>query len=171
MISNLLSLSSFFALLLFVNFEADAANPKLRVGDKFPDIKLQYLFEKKAFNQKIIAGKVVLIDFWGSDCAPCRESIPELNALHRELKSEKFIMIGINVDEDDRDTKNFLETFKPTYILLDDKKHSLIKTLGVEEMPTTYILNRDREIRFINKGFRSGDKKVLKDQINKLQRR
>lgn len=158
----------FLIMIASFSLVAEAGSRKLRIGDKFPAFRLNHLVSKKPFPEKSVVGKIALIDFWGSDCAPCRESIPELNILFKEFKGKNFEMIGINVDEDNQDTKNFLSEFKPAYTLLDDQKHSLIKTLGVEQMPTTYLVDQKGIIRFINKGFRSGDREILKKQINGL---
>ena len=63
-----------------------------------PDISLRTtkgaLVELKDYR-----GQVVLINFWASWCAPCIHELPKLQKIYKDLKGEKFIVLGINVDE------------------------------------------------------------------------
>lgn len=147
--------------------EAHAKANKVRVGDKFPRIELFVLTKTEKFDSNQTKGKVAVIDFWASDCEPCREAVPELNTLNRHFKKEPVIFVGINVDEDSKHTSAFLSEFKPLYVLLDDSKHKFISNLGVEAMPTTYVVDKKGVVRYINKGFRSGDAEKLKHEILK----
>ena len=55
------------------------------------------------------AGKTVLLNLWATWCFPCREEMPALNALQKELGSDKFEVIAVNVDTgDDAKPKKFL---------------------------------------------------------------
>jgi thiol-disulfide isomerase/thioredoxin len=55
------------------------------------------------------AGKIVLLNLWATWCFPCREEMPALNALEKELGSEKFEVMAVNVDTgDDVKPKKFL---------------------------------------------------------------
>ncbi|RYZ93409.1 MAG: TlpA family protein disulfide reductase [Proteobacteria bacterium] len=142
------------------------AEAKLKVGDKFPAISLNYLGTKKPFDKRTTAGKVVLVDFWASDCVPCRDAIPELEALFKQSKN--FLILGINVDENAKDASSFLESFKVSYPLLDDQKHQLIPVMGVDVMPTSFLLDKKGTIRFINRGFRSGDIEKIRKKLSEL---
>lgn len=144
--------------------EASAGDQRVRVGDHFPAFSLPHMSSKKTFDSKSLSGKVVVIDFWGSDCPPCREAVPKLNELSDEFRG-KVTFLGINVDENENDTKAFLEEFKPRYLLLDDGKHRFVPKLGIEAMPTTYLVDRESKIRFINTGFRTSDKAKIRSAI------
>lgn len=53
---------------------------------------------KAALDLTEYAGRVVLLDFWATWCAPCRSEIPELNRLYGEFKDSGVEMIGLSVD-------------------------------------------------------------------------
>ncbi|RYZ92483.1 MAG: TlpA family protein disulfide reductase [Proteobacteria bacterium] len=147
---------------------AAAKETRVRVGDSFPEIKLNHLNSEKVFDQGILKNKMVVVDFWASDCLPCREAVPELNTLFKEFRTKNTIFIGINADEDEGYTSSFLKEFKPLYTLLDDKKHQLISKMGVDSMPTTYLLDANGIVRFINRGFKTGDAQKIRAEIQKL---
>jgi thiol-disulfide isomerase/thioredoxin len=55
------------------------------------------------------AGKILLVNLWATWCAPCRAEMPALDALQKELGSEKFEVVAVNVDTgDDAKPKKFL---------------------------------------------------------------
>jgi thiol-disulfide isomerase/thioredoxin len=154
-----------FVAFLFVSASAHA---KVKIGDRFPPIDLKILNSKQTFDNKTIRGKVVLIDIWGSDCPPCRLAMPKMNEIYLNLRKRDFVILGINVDESDDDVKYFLQEYKIDYPLLDDRKHGLVKTLGIEVMPTSYLVDSTGTVRYIHKGFRSGDGSLLEKQIRLL---
>lgn len=59
------------------------------------------------------AGKTLLVNLWATWCVPCREEMPALNALQKDLGSDKFEVVAINIDTgDDEKPKNFLDETK-----------------------------------------------------------
>lgn len=55
------------------------------------------------------AGKTLLVNLWATWCVPCREEMPALNALEKDLGSDRFEVVAINIDTgDDEKPKNFL---------------------------------------------------------------
>ncbi len=59
------------------------------------------------------AGKTLLVNLWATWCVPCREEMPALNALQKDLGSEKFEVVAINIDTgDDEKPKTFLDETK-----------------------------------------------------------
>lgn len=146
----------------------DVCYARVKVGDKFPAIDLKLLNSDKKFDRDSIKGKVVLVDIWGSDCPPCRLAMPKMNGIYLKLRDQKFSILGINVDESDDDVRYFLEEYKIDYPLLDDRRHQFVKHLGIEIMPTSFLVDSQGVVRYIHKGFRSGDAALLEKQIELL---
>jgi thiol-disulfide isomerase/thioredoxin len=53
----------------------------------------------KAFNLDRFRGRVVLLNFWATWCAPCRQEMPELNSLSQQLDPQRAVIVGIAADE------------------------------------------------------------------------
>ncbi len=159
----------FIGTIIFFGFSI--AHGAVKVGDQFPKIELNMLNTKKKFDPESIKGKVVLVDIWGSDCPPCRLAMPKMNSIYLNLRKNNFVILGINVDENDDDIKYFLEEYKIDYPLLDDRKHALVQTLGVETMPTSFLIDTKGTVRYIHKGFKSSDGPLIETQIKSLVRR
>ena len=54
-------------------------------------------------------GKAVVLTFWASWCKPCLEALPELRRLQAKYQDEPFVMIGVNLDNDDATAKSFIQ--------------------------------------------------------------
>jgi thiol-disulfide isomerase/thioredoxin len=91
-------------------------------------------------------GKVTVVNFWGSWCAPCRLETPELVAAYEATRSEDVAFLGINVRDPDRDlAEAFVASFKVPYPSIYDPKGKLALEFDVPPttIPATLILGRD----------------------------
>src|SRR3974377_1712508 len=80
---------------------ADTA-AKGRVGSRAPDFSVVAVTgSNKRISLKKLRGKVVVVDFWGTFCEPCKKSFPKLQALSKKYASRGFRVIGISEDEED----------------------------------------------------------------------
>lgn len=98
-------------------------------------------------------GKVVLLDFWTSWCAPCRQELPVLEKLHREFRAQGLVVVGMNVGEDKETMSKYLATARLTYPSLqlpaDDE---LLKSLAVTAFPTLILIDRQGKIALYEVG-------------------
>ncbi len=81
------------------------------VGQMAPNFKLPGMKTGNLMSLKSHRGKVVYLDFWASWCGPCRQSLPMLNELRKELRRKGFEVIAVNLDEDKKDAQTFLKQF------------------------------------------------------------
>ena len=117
-----------------------------------------------------MTGNVVLINFWASWCGPCREEMPLLNDLHKKYEPLGFTVLGVNVEEDARNARGFLKDFPVDFPVLLDSKNQVSKQYNVIAMPTTVVVDRDGNMRFLHKGYKPGDEEKYRKMVKKLVR-
>ena len=139
------------------------------VGKSAPDFTLKSLGGK---NLKLseMAGNVVLINFWASWCGPCREEMPLLNALHKKYEPLGFTVFGVNVEEDVKAAKGFLKNFPVDFPVLLDNTNQVSKQYKVIAMPTTVVVDRDGNMRYLHQGYKSGDEVKYRQMVKTLVR-
>ena len=158
-----LLLAAFMA--LSTPFPAAAAE----VGKLAPDFTLKSLGGK---NLKLseMAGSVVLINFWASWCGPCREEMPLLNSLHKKYEPLGFTVLGVNVEQDVKGAEGFLENFPVNFPVLLDSDNRVSEQYKVIAMPTTVVVDRDGNMRFLHQGYKSGDEAKYRQMLKELVR-
>ena len=104
-----------------------------------PDISLGTL-EGKKISLKDFRGKVVLLNFWASWCAPCREEMPAMEKLYQEFKDKNFIVLAVAVKDSKQDTFNFAKEFKLTYPIALDPDAKVGQEYGAWGLPVTYLI-------------------------------
>jgi thiol-disulfide isomerase/thioredoxin len=117
-----------------------------------------------------MTGNVVLINFWASWCGPCREEMPLLNDLHKKYEPLGFTVLGVNVEEDARNARGFLKNFPVDFPVVLDSKNQVSKKYNVIAMPTTVVVDRDGNMRFLHKGYKPGDEEKYRKMVKKLVR-
>jgi peroxiredoxin len=89
-------------------------------------------------------GKVVLIDFWATWCAPCKVEIPGFVDIYSRYKSMGLEVVGVSMDTDLAAIKSFAAEHKVSYpILVGAGADGVIRAWGVEGIPTTVVVTRD----------------------------
>ena len=115
-------------------------------------------------------GQVVMLNFWASWCAPCRQEMPLLEDLYQKYKSLGFVILGVNVEEDSRKAKSLLRNVKVSFPILFDNKNTVSKQYKVAAMPTTVIIDRNGNLRYLHKGYKPGYEKDYQQQVRALLR-
>ncbi|MEZ5566532.1 MAG: TlpA disulfide reductase family protein [Gammaproteobacteria bacterium] len=117
-----------------------------------------------------LKGQVVLINFWATWCAPCRKEMPLLEQIHKKYASLGFTMLGVNVEEDTRMMDTFLKDVPVDFPILLDPENGVSKLYNVSAMPSTVIVDRKGNIRFVHQGYQPGDEGKYQDMIRQLIR-
>ncbi len=109
-----------------------------------PDFTLPNPSGKKT-SLKDFRGKVVLLNFWASWCVPCRQEMPAMERLYQEFKGEDFVVVGVNVKEQNAKALEFTKELKITYPILLDEHGDAGLLYGAWGLPTTYLIGRKGE--------------------------
>jgi thiol-disulfide isomerase/thioredoxin len=99
-------------------------------------------------------GKVVVVDFWASWCAPCRHSFPWLNDMQTKYGPRGLVVIGVNVDRERGGAEQFLRDTPAGFQLVYDPDGSLATRYEVPGMPSSYVFSPDGELVGRHIGFR-----------------
>jgi len=90
-------------------------------------------------------GRVVLLNFWWSECEPCILELPSLLELHRDQPD--FAILAVSIDEDEDEYKRFLVRRHVDLITVRDPNQSAAKLFHTEQWPETYVIDRKGVIR------------------------
>lgn len=95
-------------------------------------------------------GQVVVLNFWGSWCDPCRDEAPLLEKTHRQLrKAGVGTVLGITFNDAPADSLAFEKKFGLTYTSLRDPGTKMAQEYGARAMPETFVLDRQGRIHAI----------------------
>ena len=138
--------ASFIFLLILYGCEKEVET--LRTA---PDFTLRDL-NGDSVSLKKYRGKVVLLDFWATWCAPCRQSIPELVELQKKYRDQGVVVLGISMDDPEMFPDTYIlafkEAFKMNYTILRGDQNVALDYFGVANMviPTLFVINREGKI-------------------------
>jgi cytochrome c biogenesis protein CcmG/thiol:disulfide interchange protein DsbE len=113
-------------------------------------------------------GKVRVVDFWATWCEPCKEAMPVLDALSRDLAPRGVAVYGISIDEDRAQIAQFLEKTPVSFPVLWDKGAVRVKRFDVGYMPVTLIVDRAGVIRFVHQGWDEGRARLERKEVEAL---
>ena len=115
-------------------------------------------------------GQVVMINFWASWCGPCRQEMPILDQLYKRYGKLGFTLLGVNVEQDSSKANAYLKDIPVSFPILYDTENLTSKLYNVNAMPTTVMVDRNGNMRFIHHGYKPGYEKDYKKQIKALIR-
>ena len=115
-----------------------------------------------------LAGKVVLVDFWASWCAPCLRSFPWMNELQQRHAADGFAVLAVNLDQDRQLADAFLHKMPAKFQLEFDPAGAVARQFKVETMPTSFLIDRHGRLRARHAGFRDAQRAEREQQIQQL---
>jgi cytochrome c-type biogenesis protein len=134
-----------------------------------PDVQFTKL-DGSAFRLNDLKGRVVLLNFWATWCVPCRNEIPSLSAMQKDLDSRGLSVIGVSYDDTADLVQEFQKDIPQTYqIVLGGREVG--SQLPASPLPTTYIIDRQGRIRekMIGERTRSAFEAVIKPLLDEGQ--
>lgn len=123
-------------------------------------------FNDNDFSLEGLQGQIVVVNFWGSWCAPCREEAPELQAIHEDFQDEGVVMIGVNWLDVERRALDFIDEFSLTFSNAPDVEEIVAETYNIQGAPETFVIDRDGTVAFVYPG--PVDYDTLERDLNSL---
>ncbi len=143
-------------------------SPPKQIGEMAPDFELHQLDNQKNFKLSDYKGKVILIDFWASWCAPCKESLPELEKL--SLNNKDIIVLAINIDDKKKKALQFHKErkgIKGNTIFLYDSKKDVVKDYDIMGMPSAFVIDKKGILQKRFDGYSFSQMKAIDKEVQK----
>jgi len=114
-------------------------------GKPAPEFRVKSL-AGETFDSANLKGKVVLLDFWATWCAPCRKAMPSVEKIHQEFKDKGLVVLALNVGEEREMVEKFLKTVKVTYPVALTTDTDVVSAFQVNALPTYVVITPDGNI-------------------------
>ncbi len=152
----------------------DADSPsdsKGLVGHKAPDFSVSAVANGKGqVSLADLRGKVVVVDFWGTFCEPCKKSFPRLQDLYTKYSSDGLRIVGISEDESDDKDKipGFASSLGAKFTLGWDEDKAVAHAYKPPTMPSSFVIDRKGIVRYAHVGFHDGEELEVEKEIKEL---
>lgn len=145
------------------NEVAQGGSGPAEVGKPAPDLSIQSI-NGKGLISVAKPGKVLVIDFWATWCAPCKASFPQLEALSKKV-GDQVEVVGISVDEEKTGVLEFARANGATFAIGWDDKQEIAKRWKVDKMPTTFIVDSAGKVRYIHASYHDGETDIMEKEL------
>jgi peroxiredoxin len=123
--------------------------PRLQPGLPAPDFVLPGL-DGKQVSLGDYKGKVVFLNIWATWCPPCREEMPSMEKLYKELRGEDFEILAVSIDTAGvTAVAPFMKEFHPSFLVLLDPAGKIKNLYGTTGVPESFIINKEGRIEKI----------------------
>lgn len=145
--------------------QQDTPQPKKVMA---PDFNLKGL-DGKSVKLSDYQGKVVILNFWAVWCKYCKQEMPDLNELNKELEKDgEAVIVAVDVQETADVINEYLTSNKIGLKVLMDQDGSVSQQYGVSGYPTTFIINKDGSVYTYIPG--ATDKATLLMVLDKIKK-
>jgi cytochrome c biogenesis protein CcmG, thiol:disulfide interchange protein DsbE len=118
-------------------------------------------------------GKVVILDFWGTYCGPCKQSFPKYQEIVDRYAGDVAVL-AVSIDDPEQVQKDQLVAFAnethAKFAITWDKGHKAAKTYGLDAltMPTSFVIDKSGTVRHLHVGFKPGEEMKINDEVKAL---
>jgi peroxiredoxin len=128
------------------NPAAEASKLKTLTPKPAPALSLQDM-DGKNVKLSDYRGKVVLVNFWATYCAPCRTEMPAMNRVRRELAGKGFEILSVDIAENVPAVRKFMQQTPIDFPVLMDAEGKSMKPWNAIALPSSYLIDRKGRLR------------------------
>lgn len=156
------------AALVYFIYQFMYLKPTFMIGEKVPTFRTKTI-DGKNFSIDDLNGKLVLMEFWGTWCGPCRKQMPELSKIYRTYKDSlhgTFEIVSLAMDDDTAALRMVInrDSLSWPYHLREPQNGGEISALfQIKQIPTSYLINDKSQIIKVNPTIEE-----LKDVLQKV---
>ncbi len=148
---------------------AEGAHPL--VGQKAPAFKAEPVTGEGPTSLEEASGRVTIVDFWATYCAPCRKSFPKYQELMDQFGGD-LTVIAVSVDDPEDASKDQLTEFATStgvkFAIVWDKDKSVAGSYKPPKMPTSFVIDKQGVVRHIHAGYESGEEQTIAAEVEAL---
>jgi cytochrome c biogenesis protein CcmG/thiol:disulfide interchange protein DsbE len=115
------------------------------VGDTAPNFSITTT-AGETMTPRNFGGRVLVLNFWASWCAPCVEEAPSLNEFAKTFKDSGVVVLGVSVDRNEQSFQSFVKRFDVSYPTARDPEQNLSYRYGTYKIPESYIIDRNGKV-------------------------
>ena len=138
---------------------------------KLPSVDLKDLKGKKVNTSTMGFTGPVVISFWATWCSPCKKELNTIHEVYSDWKDETGVTL-VAVSIDDEKTKNAVSTYVDgkswDFEVLLDPNGDFKRAMGVNNVPHTFLIDKDGNIVYSHNNYAPGDEEKLLEEIKKL---
>jgi cytochrome c biogenesis protein CcmG/thiol:disulfide interchange protein DsbE len=138
-----------------------------RVGAPAPDFSLAPADGGAPIGPTAFAGKVLIVDFWATWCAPCRQSFPVYQRLVDKFGG-KLVVLAVSVDDAPDGIGKFRSDTGVKFPIVWDQGQAVAASYKPGTMPTSFVIDRSGLVHSIHEGFHQRDEATLEQEIRSL---
>lgn len=112
-----------------------------------------------------LKGKVILLDFWGTWCAPCVQAVPSLRLLSRRMRDDPFVLLSVSTDQDEAVLKEFIAKNQMDWPQVWDKDHDFSDECQISRYPSYLLVSHEGEIVYMTSGWGEGIERDLLQKV------
>jgi thiol-disulfide isomerase/thioredoxin len=114
-------------------------------------------------------GKVVILTFWATWCAPCRQELPNLEGIQEKVGRDRLVVLAVNFRDTDDTLRSLSKDARQAawkITLLEDHNGSIASKYGIHSIPHLFLIGRNGNILAAHSGFGDGSIDEMLPEIN-----